>query len=177
MIKKIIFSTILIATALLSFNVYSNAGDKNALNNKTQINYLEYNIVKDKVRFVFNKKSIPNTTITLQFGDGTITKVKLDSDSNADKNLVFPENKKPLFLSVDINGKVYNIEKPLTILPEKNKNNENKNKENENKKTEQNKDLNTNIKDNKKEQSKNIKKEDKKINKKDKVLPNTKAYK
>lgn len=177
MIKKIIFSTILIATALLSFNVYSNAGDKNALNNKTQINYLEYNILKDKVKFVFNKKSIPNTTITLQFGDGTITKVKLDSDSNADKNLVFPENKKPLFLSVDINGKIYNIEKPLSILPEKNKNNENKNKENENKKTEQNKDLNTNIKDNKKEQSKNIKKEDKKINKKDKVLPNTKAYK
>lgn len=167
MIKKIIFSTILIATALLSFNVYSNAGDKNTLNNKTQINYLEYNILKDKVRFVFNKKSIPNTTITLQFGDGTITKVKLDSDSNADKNLVFPENKKPLFLSVDINGKIYNIEKPLTILPEKNKNNENKNKENEN----------TNIKDNKKEQSKNIKKEDKKTNKKDKVLPNTKAYK
>lgn len=177
MIKKIIFSTILITTALLSFNVYSNAGDKNALNNKTQINYLEYNILKDKVKFVFNKKSIPNTTITLQFGDGTITKVKLDSDSNADKNLVFPENKKPLFLSVDINGKIYNIEKPLTILPEKNKNNENKNKENENKKTEQNKDLNTQIKDNKKEQSKNIKKEDKKINKKDKVLPNTKAYK
>lgn len=170
MIKKIIFSTILIATALLSFNVYSNAGDKNALNNKTQINYLEYNILKDKVRFVFNKKSIPNTTITLQFGDGTITKVKLDSDSNADKNLIFPENKKPLFLSVDINGKIYNIEKPLTVLPEKNKNNENK-------KIEQKKDLNTQIKDNKKEQSKNIKKEDKKINKKDKVLPNTKAYK
>lgn len=175
MIKKIIFSTILIATALLSFNVYSNAGDKNALNNKTQINYLEYNILKDKVRFVFNKKSIPNTTITLQFGDGTITKVKLDSDSNADKNLVFPENKKPLFLSVDINGKIYNIEKPLTILPEKNQNKENKN--NENKKMEQKKDLNTQTKDNKKEQSKNIKKEDKKINKKDKVLPNTKAYK
>jgi hypothetical protein len=172
MIKKIIFSTILIATALLSFNVYSNAGDKNALNNKTQINYLEYNILKDKVRFVFNKKSIPNTTITLQFGDGTITKVKLDSDSNADKNLVFPENKKPLFLSVDINGKIYNIEKPLTILPEQNKNNENKNKE-----TEQKQDLNTQIKDNKKEQSKNIKQEDKKISKKDKVLPNTKAYK
>ena len=170
MIKKIIFSTILIATALLSFNVYSNAGDKNALNNKTQINYLEYNILKDKVRFVFNKKSIPNTTITLQFGDGTITKVKLDSDSNADKNLIFPENKKPLFLSVDINGKIYNIEKPLTVLPEKNKNNENK-------KIEQKKDLNTQIKDNKKEQSKKIKKEDKKINKKDKVLPNTKAYK
>lgn len=172
MIKKIIFSTILIATALLSFNVYSNAGDKNALNNKTQINYLEYNILKDKVRFVFNKKSIPNTTITLQFGDGTITKVKLDSDSNADKNLVFPENKKPLFLSVDINGKIYNIEKPLTILPEQNKNNENKNKE-----TEQKQDLNTQIKDNKKEQSKNIKQEDKKISKKDKVLPNTTAYK
>ena len=172
MIKKIIFSTILIATALLSFNVYSNAGDKNALNNKTQINYLAYNILKDKVRFVFNKKSIPNTTITLQFGDGTITKVKLDSDSNADKNLVFPENKKSLFLSVDINGKIYNIEKPLTILPEQNKNNENKNKE-----TEQKQDLNTQIKDNKKEQSKNIKQEDKKISKKDKVLPNTKAYK
>lgn len=172
MIKKIFFSTILIATALFSFNVYSNAGDKNALNNKTQINYLEYNILKDKVRFVFNKKSIPNATITLQFGDGTITKVKLDSDSNADKNLVFPENKKPLFLSVDIDGKIYNIEKPLTILPEQNKNNENKNKE-----TEQKQDLNTQIKDNKKEQSKNIKQEDKKISKKDKVLPNTKAYK